>query len=175
MPQGFHPLIGRLIARVVVCCADENADVRSSACEGCAARGAVCFCNSWSRRLHKERIAVPPRGCTASASRHFARSVRDDAARPGFGGTYWGCIWIVFGLNSVSFIALQVRKSATDIWTTCCSQCEPSDDGSGGSGTATFSSVLIPLLTQYTPTLIATLLDGMVQHPTFNVITEFPF
>jgi hypothetical protein len=55
---------------------------------------------------------------------------------------------------------LEVRKSASDIWTTCCSQCEPGD-GSGG-GAATFSSVMIPLLKQYAPTLIGTLLDGMV-------------
>lgn len=56
---------------------------------------------------------------------------------------------------------LSVRKSACDIWTTCCSQCEITDEDGGGSG-ATFSSVLIPLLKQYTPTLIATLLDGMI-------------
>jgi hypothetical protein len=56
---------------------------------------------------------------------------------------------------------LSVRKSACDIWTTCCSQCEITDEKGGGSG-ATFSSVLIPLLKQYTPTLIATLLDGMI-------------
>jgi hypothetical protein len=54
---------------------------------------------------------------------------------------------------------LEVRKSASDIWTTCCSQCEPSDSDDEGP---TFSSVLVPLLKQYAPSLIGTLLDGMV-------------
>jgi hypothetical protein len=53
---------------------------------------------------------------------------------------------------------LEVRKSASDIWTTCCSQCEPSDGDDEGP---TFSSALIPLLKQYAPSLIGTLLDGM--------------
>jgi hypothetical protein len=58
---------------------------------------------------------------------------------------------------------LDVRKSATDIWTTCCGQCDPSDGDDEGHGSGgSFSSVLVPLLKQYTPTLIGTLLDGMV-------------
>lgn len=54
---------------------------------------------------------------------------------------------------------VDVRKSASDIWTTCCSQCETVE---AADGEVSFSSVLIPLLKQYAPTLICTLLDGMI-------------
>jgi hypothetical protein len=54
---------------------------------------------------------------------------------------------------------LEVRKSASDILVFCCSQGEPGDCSVGA---ATFTSEWIPLLKNYAPTLIRTLLDSMV-------------